>query len=109
SASSCKETYRLRSLSTGVLWGIGRLAHARPGEMVIPFLFLVPYMRSNDAYHRGIAVWAAGVLHPGSAEPEIRRLTFDNVKIKLFRNNRLTEPRVAELAEEALLRLTVKR
>ena len=46
-------------LQRGVLWGIGRLAHARP-YLVKKFAdLLCPYMESPDPILRSLAVWAA--------------------------------------------------
>ena len=49
-------------LQRGVLWGCGRLAHARP-EMVLPVAgCLFPFLTSDDPYHRGYVAWALRVL-----------------------------------------------
>jgi len=89
-------------LQRGVLWGLGRLAHARPGilEHATPFLF--PYLQSEDAIHRGLAAWAAGALDTGLAKPSLQILVTDEAAIKIFLGNRLVERTVAQLAKEAL-------
>ncbi len=91
-------------LQRGVLWGLGRLAYARPCMISTIVPLLLPFMQSEDAYHRGLAVWASGAFDVGSVETQLRRLTTDDAKITLFRNNHLTEPTVAELAEEVLFK-----
>jgi hypothetical protein len=54
-------------LQRGLLWGCGRLAHARP-EMVKPVAgCLFPFLVSNDPCHRGYAAWALRALN--LAEP----------------------------------------
>jgi hypothetical protein len=39
-------------LQRGVLWGLGRLAHARPELVRDAAVYLCPFMRSEDAVHR---------------------------------------------------------
>jgi hypothetical protein len=92
-------------LQRGVLWGLGRLAHSRP-ELVNPAApFLLPFMRSQDAIHRGLAVWTAGVLDSELTTPLLQYLSNDNAIIKIFIDMHLIERTVGQLALEALSRL----
>jgi len=89
-------------LQRGVLWGLGRLAHVRPMLVKHATSFLLPYLQSEDAMHRGLAAWAAGALDTESLKPLLQRLTNDNKRITVFMNMHLIECTVGQLAEEAL-------
>ena len=92
-------------LQRGVLWGLGRLAHSRP-ELVNPAApFLLPFMRSQDAIHRGLAVWTVGVLDSELTKPLLQYLSNDNAIIKIFIDMNLIEYTVGQLALEALSKL----
>ena len=93
------------SLQRGVLWGLGRLAHSRP-ELVNPAApFLLPFMRSQDAIHRGLAVWTAGVLDSELIKPLLQYLSNDNAIIKIFIDMQFIEVTVGQLALKALSKL----
>ena len=78
-------------LQRGVLWGIGRLAHARP-HLVKNFAdLLCPYMGSSDPILRGLAAWAAKPICTKRTESFLSRFGDDNSKIKIFVDNRLVE------------------
>ena len=89
-------------LQRGVLWGLGRLAHVRPMLVKHATSFLLPYLQSEDAMHRGLAAWAAGALDTESLKALLQRLTNDNKRITVFMNMHLIECTVGQLAEEAL-------
>jgi len=92
-------------LQRGVLWGLGRLAHSRP-ELVNPAApFLLPFMQSQDAIHRGLAVWTAGVLDSELTKPLLQYLSNDNAIIKIFIDMHFRERTVGQLALEALSKL----
>jgi len=89
-------------LQRGVLWGLGRLAHSRPRLVKHAVSFLPPYMRSEDAIHRGLAVWTAGALDSGLTKPLLQHLSNDNATVKIFIDMHLIECTVGQLAREAL-------
>ena len=89
-------------LQRGVLWGFGRLAHARPGLVADAPGLLPPYLTSEDALIRGLAAYAAGALPLAATESFLRRLTADNTKITVFLRDSLTESTVGRLAQSAL-------
>ena len=89
-------------LQRGVLWGLGRLAHSRPRLVKHVVSFLPPYMRSEDAIHRGLAVWTAGALDGGLTKPLLQHLSNDNATVKIFIDMHLIERTVGQLAREAL-------
>ena len=89
-------------LQRGVLWGLGRLAYARPELVVNAAAFLLPFMRSNDAIHRGLAAWASGALSSEITTPLLQDLVADEARITIFINMNLVESTVGKLAQEAL-------
>ena len=92
-------------LQRGVLWGLGRLAHSRPRLVNHAAPFLLPYMRSEDAYHRGLSAWTAGALESGLTKSLLQHLSNDNAVIKIFIDKHLIERTVGQLAREALSKL----
>ena len=84
-------------LQRGVLWGLGRLAGTRPEMVVGAVSFIQPFLISDDACHRGYAVWALRAVdetfraHPPTA---LRR---DSSVIPFFHNGRLMEVTITEL------------
>jgi len=89
-------------LQRGVLWGVGRLAHNRPQCMQTAVGYLIPYMRSQDPYLRGLAVWAVSPMLSAEAIPLLQKLAGDPAGLMLYRNGKLTQYSVGQLAREAL-------
>jgi hypothetical protein len=87
-------------LQRGVLWGIGRLAHARPHLVKNVANLLCPYMESPDPILRGLAAWAAKPICAKRTESVFSRLGDDNSKIKIFVDNSLVERTVSSLVRE---------
>lgn len=92
-------------LQRGVLWGLGRLAHSRPWLVNHADPFLLPYMRSEDAFHRGLSAWTAGALDGGVTKPLLQQLSNDSTAINIFIDMNLIEITVGQLALEALSKL----
>jgi hypothetical protein len=92
-------------LQRGVLWGLGRLAHVRPMLVKHAATFLLPYLRSEDAVHRGLAAWIAGALDSGLTKSLLQYLVNDNARIKIFLGMHLMERTIGQLAKEALFKL----
>lgn len=92
-------------LQRGVLWGVGRLAHARPSLVKNAVTLLPPYLRSEDAIHRGFAAWIAVAIHTETTRPFLQQLTIDHSKIYIYIDLQLVERTVAQLSKEALSRL----
>jgi len=90
------------SLQRGVLWGLGRLAHSRPRIVNHAAPFLSLYMRSEDAFHRGLSAWTVGALDGGLMKPLLQHLSNDNAVINIFIDMDLIEVTVGQLAREAL-------
>jgi hypothetical protein len=91
-------------LQRGVLWGIGRLAHARPQFLKDSVDYLHPYMQADDPYLRGLAAWASGPLRNKNTESVLKRLKEDEAKLNVFFKGHLKKCSVAELAVKALAR-----
>jgi hypothetical protein len=89
-------------LQRGVIWGIGRLAHARPQLLKTSVDYLHPYMQTGDPYLRGLAAWASGALRNKNTEVLLKALKEDNAKLSIFLERRLRRCSVAELAKNAL-------
>ncbi|MBW2166480.1 MAG: HEAT repeat domain-containing protein [Deltaproteobacteria bacterium] len=69
-------------LQRGVLWGVGRLAHAR----------------SEDANLRGLAAWTAGLFDCKTTRILLKRLENDQATLTIYLNGKLEEFTVAQLA-----------
>jgi hypothetical protein len=85
------------TLQRGVLWGIGRLAHARPRFISGALVHLVPFLSSNDPFHRGLAAWAVGAAGDPSLEQALVRLTRDAARIEIYLGGKLVRRSVGEL------------
>jgi hypothetical protein len=92
------------TLQRGVLWGVGRLAHARPQLLKDSVDYLHPYMQTEDPYLRGLAAWGAGAIRNKKTEAILSRLKQDHAKLNLFFKGHLKKCSVSELAEKALAR-----
>ncbi|MEA3417441.1 MAG: HEAT repeat domain-containing protein [Thermodesulfobacteriota bacterium] len=86
------------ALQRGVLWGIGRLAHARPQLIEDSVLFLPPYMESEDANLRGLAVWTAGFFDCKTTGMLLKRLENDQATLTIYLDGKLEKFTVAQLA-----------
>ena len=86
------------TLQRGVLWGIGRLAHARPHLVEDSVLFLLPYMESEDANLRGLAAWTAGLFDSKTTRMLLKRLENDQATLTIYLDGKLEEFTVAQLA-----------
>ena len=89
-------------LQRGSLWGVGRLAHARPLLAKPAAPFLTDFFDAPDPFHRGTAIWAAGPIIDGAMRPLIKARLSDEAPLKLYRQMRMTQTTVAQLANEAL-------
>lgn len=85
-------------LQRGVLWGCGRLAHARP-EMVLPVAgCLFPFLASEDPYHRGYAAWALRALSLKVPPMAWQACLVDQGRLQFYTEGVLHDCRVAWLA-----------
>jgi len=84
-------------LQRGVLWGIGRLAHARPNLVKDVVHLLCPYMESPDPALRGLAAWTAGLFDCETINRLLKRLENDQATLTFYLDGTLVEITVAQL------------
>jgi len=89
-------------LQRGSLWGVGRLAHARPALAKPAAPFLTAFFDSPDPFLRGTAIWAAGPILDGTMHPLLTLRLSDEAPLRLYRQMQITHTTVAELARAAL-------
>ena len=89
-------------LQRGVLWGVGRLAHARPGYTQNIGRYLMAYMDSADPNLRGLAAWAAGPVSETVTIARLKELADDLGRLMIYRDENFEDCTVGELAREAL-------
>ncbi len=88
-------------LQRGVLWGIGRLAHAR-SYLVKDFAHLLcPYMESPDPALRGLAAWTAGLFDCERTDRLLKRLENDQRTFTFYFDGTLEELTVAQLFKKS--------
>lgn len=88
-------------LQSGVLWGIGRLAHARPERVVDAGAYLSAYMESTRPALRGLAAWAAKALPTDQMHTALRALQDDTAVIRIYRNGLFEVVRICDLVAAA--------
>jgi hypothetical protein len=93
-------------LQRGLLWGLGRLAHARPEAAIEAELFVRPFLTSTDACHRGHAAWFVGAFTRDSTDPDLQRLAGDDALFPFYRAGALKEVTVADAARGRLASAT---
>ena len=89
-------------LQRGSLWGVGRLAHARPLLAKPATPFLTAFFDSPDPYLRGTAIWAAAPILNDTMRPLIRARLSDTAPLRLYRQMQIMETTVGNLAKAAL-------
>ena len=89
-------------LQRGLLWGIGRLAHARPQLLKSTLECLHPFLQEPDPYLRGLAAWASGALRNQYTKTLLKKLTADTANVNIYLDRQLMSCSVAELATTAL-------
>jgi hypothetical protein len=91
-------------LQRGLMWGVGRLAEARPdllNKWEAP-AHLLPYLDSEDPGVRGLAARALGILRVEGAKMKLVVLKNDSSEVLLYDKGMLEIRTVGELAREAL-------
>ena len=94
-------------LQRGLLWGIGRLAEARPALLRkhdAP-AHLMPFLNSSDRVVQGLAARCAGILEVQEARSGLESLVDEETEILLYKDHDLRRFRTGQLAKEALERL----
>ena len=89
-------------LQRGVLWGLGRLAQARPELVQEAVPHLRPYLSADDDTLRGLAAWNMGLLRVETTRSCLEALQGDAAEVPLYLNWRQSTYRVGDLAKWAL-------
>jgi HEAT repeat protein len=92
-------------LQRGLLWGLIRLAQARPALVVEAGSHLPKYLESEDSVVRGLSAWAAGILGVQGAASRLQELAEDPALTRLYIDDEFVERSVAELAQLGLEQL----
>lgn len=85
-------------LQRGLLWGLGRLAHARPRMAADAVPFVVPFLDSEDPSHRGHAAWFLTAWETPPRRPGGGLLTDDATPFTFYYEGALIETTVADAA-----------
>lgn len=89
-------------LQRGVLWGIGRLSHARPEYVRASVDFILPYLESHDPFHRGLSAWAICPFYRATEYPAIlKQLGNDKSKFNFYLDGKLKEISVSEMIAQS--------
>ena len=71
-------------LQRGLLWGLARLAHARPSMTASATESLSPFLVSADPIHRGLAAWTLAVQDDPAVQKRLEALSTDSTRITLY-------------------------
>lgn len=91
-----------KTLQRGLLWGIGRLSHARPHLLKDAAEYLHPFMQAGDPYLRGLATWTADALQNTHTQKMLYDLKADTAELDIYIDRQMISCSVAELAITAL-------
>ena len=87
----------------GILWAMGRIAVIRPDLVVFTLPDLPGMLEDKNPAVRGYTIWLMGVLDPGgSCNQQIPRFLGDSGPVPFYREGKLVERTVAEIAGEVL-------
>jgi len=92
-------------LQRGLLWGIGRLAHARPQLLRETDKFLLSFLQSQDPFHLGLSAWALGALGNMSVIKLIEPMLHDRCSLRIYTGFKIVNRTVGELAAKAIARI----
>jgi HEAT-like repeat len=87
-------------LQRGLLWGIGRLARARPKLAAPAHPFLSPYLTSSDPHLRGLAAWTGTAPGMGLPADAIRRLARDTGAVEIYADGRIQKRTIRDLISD---------
>jgi len=91
-----------------VTWSIGTIATTKPDLVKYAYRALSTFLTEPDPVLRGHAAWALGNLGFKDAIDELKKLQSDDLQIPIYREAELKKVTVAELAREAIEKLTAK-
>ncbi len=91
----------LEDLQKGALWGLGRLAHARPQLVKDAASFLALFLEAEDPARRGLAAWAVGAFPAETAGPYLAHLIDDDANFNIYLDGKLFNLPVNRFAKTA--------
>jgi hypothetical protein len=83
-------------LLRGAVWGLGRLAGARPGLLADCARYLEPFLDSGDAALRGLACWALARTGWTPSPVQAERLRGDGAEFSIYLEGALVRCRVCD-------------
>ncbi len=99
----------LEALQRGLLWGIGRLGQASPDLVRHAAGRLCKYLRSKDSSVRATAAWATGIVGASECVSDLRVLTREDSRIRMFDGLKWVQTEVGRLARDSLERIDTTR
>jgi HEAT repeat protein len=81
------------------------VAQIRPKLVEDAVPHLIPFLEAREATQRGLAVWALGLLGASEARSQIECLLNDEGEIEIYRDRKIKNTRVEDLAKEALAKI----
>ena len=94
-------------LQRGVLWGLARLAAVRPEHVDEAGPFLLPFFKSKDPIHRGLAIFSTGAIGSKTAVPYLKEMLEDYTTIRIYEDLSFKTVTVGSLAAGALKKMGV--
>ncbi len=85
-------------LQRGVLWGLARLACARPALVDHVGPYLIPFLHTSDPILRGLAAKIAAVIEDDAIVNIVSPLTEDETPVEIYCNDRMVHSSVGALA-----------
>jgi hypothetical protein len=86
-------------------WAIGKIASEKPHLVRYAIRALSSFLEDTDPTLRGYAAWALGELRYNDVIKSLKELETDENKILIYKEGRLQELTVSQLAEEALRKI----
>lgn len=94
------------TLRKELVWAIGKIAEADPGLAKYAFRALSPFLDDEDPVVRGYTVWAVGNIGFNDFFDTLKRLQSDENTLPIWREGKLREVSVGQLAKEAIEKIT---
>ncbi len=91
-------------LQAGLMWGLGRLAEARPELLLANGAvgYLLPYLDSESGTVRGLAARALGLLKADEAVVPLAKLAADQFLVRYWQDEAMVGKQIGELVGQAL-------
>jgi hypothetical protein len=93
-------------LQRGVLWGLGRLAHARPQKAIAAGPLLLPFLKEIDPNLIGLATWSAAAIPSPATTNLLKSIFEDRRTIEIFTNDQFITHTLGQLAQSAYAKIS---